>query len=103
MEIRIADTKDAEAIREIYAPYVLNTAVSFEYEVPSVEEFRKRIANTLAEYPYLAAEEDGVILGYAYAGVFHARPAYKHCVELSIYVRQDCRGRGVGKGLYGAY
>lgn len=100
MEIRIADTKDAEAIREIYAPYVLNTAVSFEYEVPSVEEFRKRIANTLAEYPYLAAEEDGVILGYAYAGVFHARPAYKHCVELSIYVRQDCRGRGVGKGLY---
>lgn len=100
MEIRIADTKDAEAIREIYAPYVLNTAVSFEYEVPSVEEFRKRIANTLTEYPYLAAEEDGVILGYAYAGVFHARPAYKHCVELSIYVRQDCGGRGVGKSLY---
>ncbi len=84
MEIRIAAIDDAEAIREIYAPYVLNTAVSFEYEVPSVEEFRERIKNTLAVYPYLVAVENGAVVGYAYAGVFHARAAYKHCVELYI-------------------
>lgn len=100
MEIRIAAIDDAEAIREIYAPYVLNTAVSFEYKVPSVEEFRKRIKNTLAEYPYLVAVENGMIVGYAYAGVFHARAAYKHCVELSIYIKQDYKCHGVGRHLY---
>lgn len=100
MEIRIAAGGDAEAIREIYAPYVLKTAVSFEYEVPDCEEFRSRIEHTLKAYPYLVAEEHGRIVGYAYAGPFHSREAYRHSAELSVYVRQDCRKGGIGRGLY---
>lgn len=100
MKIRIATIEDAEAIREIYAPYVLNTAVSFEYEVPSVEEFRNRIENTLKEYPYLVAVENETIIGYSYASSFHARAAYKHSAELSVYVKQDYKGQGIGSRLY---
>ena len=100
MEIRIAAIADAEAIREIYAPYVLNTAVSFEYDIPSVEEFQNRIKNTLNEYPYLVAVENDTIIGYAYASSFHSREAYKHSAELSVYVRDDERGRGIGSRLY---
>ena len=65
MNIRIANIDDAEHIRDIYMPYVLNTAISFEYEVPSKEEFQNRIRNTLKEYPYLVAVEDDVVVGYA--------------------------------------
>lgn len=100
MEIRIATPEDAAAIREIYAPYVLNTAVSFEYTLPDENEFRNRIANTLREYPYLVAIDKGRIAGYAYAGPFHSREAYRHSVELSVYVRQDCRRLGAGSLLY---
>ena len=100
MEIRIATIEDAKAIREIYSPYVLNTAVSFEHEVPSIEEFQNRIGNTLKEYPYLVAVENDAIVGYSYASSFHSREAYKHSAELSVYVRQDCRGQGIGSSLY---
>jgi len=100
MIIRKATTEDAEAILSIYAPYVEKTAITFEYDVPSVEEFRGRIANTLEKYPYLVAEEDGKIIGYAYAGVFKARAAYQHCVETSIYVALDSQRKGTGKALY---
>ena len=100
MEIRIATTDDAKVIREIYAPYVLNTAVSFEYEIPSIAEFQNRIENTLKEYPYLVAVENDIVVGYSYAGPFHSREAYKHSAELSVYVRQDYRGKGVGSSLY---
>lgn len=100
MNIRIVNIDDAEHIREIYKPYVLNTAVSFEYEVPSKEEFQNRITGTLKEYPYLVATEDDVIVGYAYAGSFHSREAYRHSAELSVYVRQDMRGKGIGRNLY---
>lgn len=100
MEIRLATIEDATEIRKIYAPYVENTAVSFEYEVPSVEEFEKRIQKTLKEYPYLVATEAGQIVGYAYASAFHAREAYKHCAELSIYINQGKRRMGIGKSLY---
>lgn len=102
LEIRLAAEADAESIREIYAPYVLRTAVSFEYEVPDVEEMRSRIRNTLKEYPWLVATEEDRIVGYCYAGQFHSREAYRHAVELSVYVRQDCRQNGIGSGLYGA-
>ena len=76
MQIRRARENDAEALLKIYAPYVEHTAITFEYEVPSVEEFRSRIRHTLEKYPYLVAEEDGELLGYAYVGPFHDRPAY---------------------------
>lgn len=98
--IRAASPVDAERLVEIYAPYVEKTAVSFEYEVPGVEEFAGRMAQKLKRYPYLVAEIDGKIVGYAYASPFHERAAYDWSAELSIYVDRDCRGKGVGRRLY---
>ena len=79
--IRIATENDAEELLNIYAPYVEKTAITFEYEVPSVEEFRIRIRNVLKKYPYIVEEKEGEILGYAYAGVFKNRAAYDWAVE----------------------
>ena len=87
--LRIAKPEDAEEILKVYAPYVEKTAITFEYEVPSVEEFRGRIENTLQHYPYLVAEDETGILGYAYAGRFQTRAAYDWAVETSIYIRMD--------------
>ena len=98
--IRIATIEDAKALLEIYAPYVKNTAITFEYEVPSEDEFKKRIENTLNKYPYLVAENQGEIVGYAYASAFHSRASYQWDVETSIYIKQDQRNSGVGKALY---
>ena len=75
IRIRIATEDDAEALLAVYAPYVIKTAITFEYEVPTLEEFRGRIRHTLQKYPYLVAERDGTILGYAYVGPFHERAA----------------------------
>lgn len=100
--IRYAVPEDAPALQAIYAPYVENTAISFEYAAPDVEEFRGRIERTLKEYPYLVAEENGRIVGYTYASAFHSRPAYRHSAETSLYVAQDARGRGIGRKLYEA-
>ena len=102
MEIRLAKPSDARSLLDIYAPYVENTAITFEYEVPTVEDFTTRIEKTLGKYPYLVAEEDGVVLGYAYASTYYARAAYDWAVELSVYVSQDARGQGVGTKLYDA-
>ena len=98
--IRIAAPNDAEALLEIYAPYVRNTAITFEYDVPSVDEFRQRICRTLEKYPYLIAEQDGAPVGYAYAGPLNKRAAYDWAVETSLYVRGDCKKQGLGKKLY---
>lgn len=98
--IREAFPDDASALLSIYRWYVENTAITYEYDVPTEEEFRQRIRNTIARYPYLIAEQNGEILGYAYAGAFHPRAAYAWCAELSIYLRQDVRGRGLGSRLY---
>ena len=101
--IRVAREEDAAALLEIYAPYVLETAITFEYDVPSVEEFAGRIRHTLERYPYLVAEdESGELLGYVYASLFHARPAYDWAVETSIYVRKTGRRQGIGRALYQA-
>jgi phosphinothricin acetyltransferase len=100
--IRMASPEDAEELLAIYAPYVEQTAVTYEYDVPAVEEFAARIERTLERYPYLAAVRDGEILGYAYAGRLHERSAYDWSVELSIYVKWDVRGQGIGKKLYQA-
>lgn len=102
IKIRTACASDAQALLEIYAPYITKTAVTFEYEVPLPRDFQKRIENTLQKYPYLVAEEDGVILGYAYTGIFKDRAAYDHAAEVSVYVKEDKRGLGVGRRLYAA-
>ena len=102
MNIRIATPEDAPALIEIYAPYVINTAVSFENEVPTVEEFADRVRRTLEQYPYLVAEKDNKILGYTCASAFKSRAAYDWSVETSIYVHQDKRQQGAGSALYKA-
>ena len=84
----------------IYAYYVKNTAITFEYDVPTKETFEQRISNILEKYPYLVAELDEKIVGYAYAGEFKSRDAYKWNVETSIYVHKDYRRMGIGNALY---
>lgn len=98
--IRFATPGDAPALLDIYAPYVERTAITFEYQVPTVEEFTRRISSTLAFYPYLVAEVDGEAVGYAYAGRFHPRAAYDWAAEVSIYVRREKKGLGIGRRLY---
>ncbi len=100
--IRPVRPEDAERLLAIYAPYVTDTAITFEYTVPSVEEFSRRIRSISKRYPYLAAERGGKLLGYAYAQAFHSRPAYDWAVETSIYVDRANRRAGVGKALYAA-
>lgn len=97
---RIAKVEDASRILEIYAYYVENTAVSYEYDVPSLEEFTERIRSTLVKYPYIVAEEDGRIIGYIYASRFAQRAAYGWAAGTSIYIDRDYHRRGIGKLLY---
>lgn len=100
--VRVAMEEDAEELLRLYAPYVEQTAITFEYQTPSVKEFRSRIRHTLEQYPYLAAEENGRIVGYVYAGAFKARPAYDWAVETTIYVDAGRKRSGVGRMLYQA-
>ncbi len=100
MEIRVATAEDAESIQSIYAPYVEKTAITFEYDVPCIDDFRQRIINTVKEYPYLVAVEQGKIIGYTYAGSFHVRAAYRHSAEVSIYLHEEWHKKGIGKQLY---
>ena len=100
LHIRTAKVSDAEELLTIYRPYIENTAITFEYDVPSVEEFANRIKTTLEMYPYIVAELDRKIVGYAYAGVFKGRKAYDWSVETSIYVSLDNHGNGIGRLLY---
>ncbi|MCR5167277.1 MAG: GNAT family N-acetyltransferase [Oscillospiraceae bacterium] len=98
--IRDVHPDDAERLVQIYAHYVLNTAVSFEYTVPTIEEFRERIIKTAANYPYLVCTLDDRIVGYAYAGAYSPRQAYDWTVTTSIYVDKDHRRKGIGSLLY---
>ena len=100
MQIRPATVNDAEEILAIYAPYVRNTAITFEYDVPDLQSFRNRMDGIMQEYPYLVAEENGKILGYAYAASFHSRAAYKHTAETSVYLNEGYRHKGIGRQLY---
>ncbi|MEO1771741.1 GNAT family N-acetyltransferase [Candidatus Enterococcus ferrettii] len=103
MDIRLANAADAPALLAIYAPYVTDTAITFEYEVPSVKEFTQRITSTLKDYPYLVAENDqGEILGYAYAHAYKERDAYNWSVEVTVYLSEKAKGQGIGKQLYQA-
>ena len=102
LRIRIASEEDAQALLALYAPYVEYTAITFEYEVPAVEEFQQRMIHVMEKYPYLVAKVDDQIVGYAYASTFNVRVAYDWCVETSIYLDHTLRKCGVGKRLYQA-
>lgn len=99
--IESVTVNDAEELLSIYSYYVEKTAVSFEYEVPSKEEFENRIKNISSKYPYIkAVDENGRIVGYAYAGVFKGRKAYDHSVETTIYLDEAVRRKGYGTIIY---
>lgn len=98
--IKLATPDDAAAIQSVYAPYVRDTCITFEYEVPTVEEFEERIRVVTKEYPWLVCEQEGKIIGYAYGCRHRARAAYDWSVESAIYMANDSRGKGIGKSLY---
>lgn len=97
---RMSDVSDAEELLSIYRPYVTDTAITFEYEVPSVEEFKNRIKETLEGYPYIVCEYKDKIVGYAYAHRYGERAAFQWDVELSIYLDMNYKSLGIGKILY---
>ncbi len=97
--IRPATAEDAASLLSIYSYYVSDTAVSFENEVPSLEEFRERIRTISSYYPYIVAQKDGRAVGYAYANSFKERAAYDWDVESTIYLERTMRRQGVGRML----
>lgn len=99
MTLRFASEADVPALLSIYEQYI-PTTVTFEYELPSPAEFARRVAYVSEVYPYLVPEEDGKVLGYAYAHPIAERAAYGWGAELSIYLRPDAAGKGLGKRLY---
>ena len=92
--IKTVSAEDTQRLLEIYKPYVEETAITFEYQVPSLEEFQERVRRIQKRYPYLAAWKDGKIVGYAYASPFKERAAYDWAVETSIYVCRTEKGNG---------
>lgn len=98
--IRPASRADAAAIASIYAHYVRNGVISFELDPPDVQEMAARIDLILPHYPFLAAERDGVLIGYAYAGKLYERPAYRWSAEATVYVAHDQHRQGIGRALY---
>lgn len=98
--IRVAAAEDAASILAVYAPYVTDTAITFELEIPDREDFRARIQSISQAYPYLVYERDGKIGGYAYAHRHMERAGYQWNAELSVYVGQTLRGQGLGTSLY---
>ena len=101
LRLRIAEPRDAAAVRAIYAPFI-PTNVTFEIEVPDDAEMARRIGSTLPSHPWLVAERDGAVVGYAYAGRHRARAGYRWCCEVSVYIAEEARRGGVGRALYRA-
>ena len=102
MTIEKVTTADAAELLEIYIHYVETTAVTFDYDNPTVEEFARKIKKIIDKYPYIKAVEDGKIVGYAYANTFKDRRAYDWAVETTIYLDKNCKRRGIGSSLYAA-
>lgn len=100
LKIRVAKPEDAQALLDIYGYYVKNTAITYECDVPTLEEFKSRMTHILELYPYLVAELNGKIIGYAYASKFNTRPAYNWIAELTIYLDKNVQKNGVGQKLY---
>lgn len=100
LRLRLATLEDAAGVAAVYAPVVRETSISFELEAPDALEMGRRMAAILARTPWLVAEAQGTIAGYAYAGPFRARPAYQWTTETTVYLDPAFRGRGVGTALY---
>jgi L-amino acid N-acyltransferase YncA len=98
--IRTATIADADAIAAIYAHYVRDSVITFEVDAPDAEEMAARIGRILPHYPFIVAECNGVLSGYAYAGRLYERPAYRWVAEATVYVAQDRHRRGIGRALY---
>ncbi len=98
--IRFATKADVPQMLGIYAPYILNTAYTFEYTVPTVEEFTQRFEKYTRQCPWLVWEEEGRVLGYAYGSLPFERAAYSWCAEVSCYLAPEIQGRGIGRKLY---
>ncbi|MEO5564964.1 MAG: N-acetyltransferase family protein [Chitinophagaceae bacterium] len=98
--IRLATAADAQGILNIYAPYIKNTSLTFETEIPSVASFGKRIADYLENWPWLVCEIDGIIAGYAYGSRYRERMGYQWCVECSAYIHDNFLRAGIGSALY---
>ncbi|WP_262396380.1 GNAT family N-acetyltransferase [Zongyangia hominis] len=97
---RLAREADAGRLAEIYAPYVRQTAITFEYEAPDVDEFARRIKTIGVKYPYLVCETEGEIAGYAYASAYRDRTAFQWSAELSVYLDPRFHRKGIATGLY---
>lgn len=100
LRVRAAATGDARAIAEIYRPIVESTTISFEEVAPDEPEMARRISETASAYPWLVAESNDTVLGYAYAGRHRERSAYRYSVDVSVYLAEEARGRGIGSALY---
>jgi len=100
MTIRVATVEDAGAVAEIYAPYVKDSAISFEIEPPTPSEMAGRIARILETHPWLVLQEEGRVIGYAYAGAHAPRAAYRWSVDVTAYMRADARRKGHARALY---
>ncbi len=101
-KIRLINTSDAAAALKVYAPYVLNTAISFEYDVPSVDEFKKKIEKICAQYPWLVCEHNGRIIGYAYGSTHRDRTGYQWSPESTVYLDEQYHRKGIARVLYEA-
>lgn len=100
IKFRLADVSDTKEILDIYAPYITDTAITFEYDIPSIEEFRGRIEHISLEYPYVVCTYKDEIIGYAYAHRYGERAAFQWDVELSIYLDMNFKSLEIGKILY---
>ena len=98
--IRVATVDDIPAILNIYAPYIETSTATFEYDVPCLRSFTQRFLGIIEKYPWLVWEENGEILGYAYASAPYERAAFSWCAEPSVYLKPEAKGRGIGKALY---
>lgn len=102
LDLRFVEERDAEKLLAVYAPYITDTAITFEYDVPTPAEFAARIAGITQRYPWLVCEADGELAGYAYASPHLSRAAFQWDAELSIYVRPEYQRRGAATRLYRA-
>ena len=100
MPVRSVRFEDAYSILEIYAPYVSDTSITFEIDVPSIKEMQKRVKNISSVFPWFVYEEGNEIKGYAYATKHRERAAYRWSVDFTVYVRMDSQHRGIGKTLF---